>query len=439
MTLYDRKYNYNEKNMSLCEINCTLKYYDSNISKVICDCKIKLTLLTYDDLTENNFLNKIENSQSKTNFNIMKCYNSFSSEDIKNNSGFYTLLIIIIFFIIVMIIFCCKGYKSLEDKIDEVIYNKFRNKKRIKTEKIIKNDKIKINLKNKKRNKRKKDNTKSKINLLSKNLNKQNNDKDLLFMPTSRNDTIIKFDNDYELNNLSFIIAIKYDKRTFCDYYCSLIKMKQIIYFSFCDFNDYNSGIIKKFIFFLSFALHYTINALFFTDKTMHQIYVDEGEYNFSYQSINCFSSAIISTIILRIILVTLVLTEKSILEVKKQETEKSAKDKKKKVLKNIIIKYIIFTCLNFALLITFWYYLTCFNAVYINTQITLIINSIISFGFSLIYPFIINIFPSIFRFDAMKIKQNNLNKSNKKKKNITQMKKDTEYIYKASQILQIL
>ena len=32
LTLYDRKNNYNEKNMSLCEINCTLKYYDSNTS-----------------------------------------------------------------------------------------------------------------------------------------------------------------------------------------------------------------------------------------------------------------------------------------------------------------------------------------------------------------------------------------------------------------------
>ena len=71
--------------MSLCEANCTLKYYDSNASKVICDCKIKSNLLTYNDLTENNLLNKIDNSESKTNLNIMKCYNSISSEDIKTN------------------------------------------------------------------------------------------------------------------------------------------------------------------------------------------------------------------------------------------------------------------------------------------------------------------------------------------------------------------
>ena len=82
------------------------------------------------------------------------------------------------------------------------------------------------------------------------------------------NEEIIKYskenipdsENDYELNNLSYEDALKYDKRTCCDYYCSLIKNKQIILFTFCSFNDYNSGIIKKFMFFLSFALHYTIN-----------------------------------------------------------------------------------------------------------------------------------------------------------------------------------
>ena len=115
--------------------------------------------------------------------------------------------------------------------------------------------------------------------------------------------------------------------------------MKQIIYFSFCNFNDYNSGVIKKFIFFLSFALHYTINALFFTDKTMHQIYQNGGKYNFIHQFTNCFLSAVISTIILRIMLNALVLTEKSILEVKKQETKKLALDKKKKILKCIIVE----------------------------------------------------------------------------------------------------
>ena len=232
-------------------------------------------------------------------------------------------------------------------------------------------------------------------------------------------------ENDYEMNSLSFPDALKYDKRTCCEYYMSLIKNKQLFAFTFCTFNDYNSGIIKKFIFFLSFALHYTINALFFNDSNMHKIHEDEGKYNFSYQFPKILISAISSTFILRIILYTLVLTDKSVLEVKKQTTYNLAINMKKKVLKCTNIKLAIFFVLNFILLILFWFYLTCFNAIYENTQIYLIENTFISFGFSLIYPFIINIFPSVLRI-------NSLNKKNKSKKN-------ENCVYTISQFLQVL
>ena len=69
-----------------------------------------------------------------------------------------------------------------------------------------------------------------------------------------------------------------------------------------------------------------------------------------------------------------------------------------------------------------FWYYLTSFNAIYKNTQNYLIKNTCISFGFSLVYPFIINIFPMMIRMCA-----------------IHSAKKDNEYFYKESQILQYI
>ena len=201
---------------------------------------------------------------------------------------------------------------------------------------------------------------------------------------------------------------MKYDKRNCCEYYISLIKNKQIISFTFCTINDYNSGIIKKFIFFLSFALHYTINALFFNDSNMHQIYEDKGKYNFSYQYPKILISSISSIAILRIILITLILTDKNILQVKNQPTKNLAIKMKQKILKFINIKFAIFFILNFILLIIFGYYLTCFNGIYENTQIYLIESTFISFGFSLLYPFIINIFPSIFRVCSLDEKAKN-------------------------------
>ena len=231
----------------------------------------------------------------------------------------------------------------------------------------------------------------------------------------------VKPDTDYELNWLSYQEAITYDKRANCEYYGSLIKSKQLFIFTFCSFNDYNSGIVKKFMLFLSFALHYTVNALFFTESNMHQIYEDEGKFNFEYQLSNILYSAIISTFVLRLMLQILVLTDKDVLKVKQQETKPLAINMKKEILKYMKIKFTIFFVLNFILLGLFWYYLTCFNAIYRNTQVYLIKNTFISFGFSLFYPFIINIFPTLIRMCS-------IHSSNK----------DQEYFYKFSQFVQL-
>ena len=117
-----------------------------------------------------------------------------------------------------------------------------------------------------------------------------------------------------------------------------------------------------------------------------------------------------------------LILTDKDISEIKRQETKNLALNMKKTKLKNMKIKILIFFILNFILLGFFWYYLTCFNAIYKNTQVYLIINTFISFGFSLFYPFIINIFPMIIRMCS-------IHSSNKNQK----------CIYKLSQIIQLI
>ena len=233
---------------------------------------------------------------------------------------------------------------------------------------------------------------------------------------------LIKPDTDYEFNWLSYEDALRYDKRSSCEYYISLIKNKQLFLFTFCSFNDYNSGVIKKFMLFLSFALHYTVNALFFDDSNMHQIYEDEGKFNLGYQIPYILFSMIISNLIMRLMLHFLVLTDKDILQVKLQPNKKAAINMKPKKLKCMKKKFAIFFILNFILLILFWYYLTSFNGIYQNTQTYLIENTFISFGLSLIYPFIINIIPVVIRMSA-------IHSSNK----------DQQYFYKVSQILQII
>ena len=468
MTLYERKNEYNVNNMSLCEANCIYKGYNSNTSQVGCDCQIKSNLTYNDDIiNQNDLLNKMDTSKSSNNLGVTQCFTG-STEQIKSNSAFYLLLFIIALLIIIFIIFYCKGYGALETQIDNEIHYMFKDKKDIKkidklntqtrtrelsllninnvnnfnnVNNLARNRKINLNRPSKniksKKNKNLSNIKKNNNKFLKKNNNKMNNKRNNNNNIKNKKNNLTKTNtkpnkvqninqkkkrfNDYELNWLKYNEAIQYDKRTCSDYYCSLIKNKQLFIFTFFSFNDYNSGIIKKFIFFLSFALHYTTNALFFNDETMHQIYEDHGEFNFSYQIPKIAISAFISTLVLRIMLHALILTDKNVVEVKKQSNYNMAVKKKKEILKCIIIKYIIFFILNLILLILFWYYLTSFNAVYQNTQVYLIENTCISFALSLFYPFIINIFPALLRMNSLT------------------KKADKSCLYKFSQILELI
>ena len=70
--------------------------------------------------------------------------------------------------------------------------------------------------------------------------------------------------NDEELNNLEYLLAIEYDKRTYFQYYCSLLKKKQLILFSFFPNTDFNLLPLKISLFFMSFAIYFTIHGFFF-------------------------------------------------------------------------------------------------------------------------------------------------------------------------------
>ena len=127
----------------------------------------------------------------------------------------------------------------------------------------------------------------------------------------NKNKTAMNY-NDYELNSLDYKEALKIDKRTYLQYYLSLLRMKHILIFTFYTSNDYNSIIIKICLLLFSFSLYITVNSLFFTDSTIHKIYVDEGNFNFIYQIPQILYSTII-TLLLNTTLSYFSLTQKNI------------------------------------------------------------------------------------------------------------------------------
>ena len=134
--------------------------------------------------------------------------------------------------------------------------------------------------------------------------------------------------------------------------------------------------------------------------------------------------SSLIS-IVLNSLLKFLALSQEEIIKLKKMKNKKMKEDlnKKEDELKDKLhIKFIAYFFISTIFLFVFWYYLSMFCAIYRNTQIHLISDTLISLGLSLIYPFGIYLLPGLFRIPALSNKKNKRN-----------------YLYQISKLLQML
>ena len=303
--------------------------------------------------------------------------------------------------------------------------NKFSNFKTIKIEKKFKNDKKfkkksilfgnvyqekNINKTNslkappKKSEKKEKDRNKknNKNDLINETINTEEDKNKAIYFNEKQKQKIrdILKRNDDELNSLSYKEALKYDKRNFFQFYFSLLKSKHL-FITLLESRDYNSRIIKLFLCFYSFSFGYAINALFFDDDTMHKIHEDGGEFNLWYQLPQIIYSTVISYI-LENILYFLAISENDILSIKREKIIERVGKKGKDTLGRLHCKFFFFFIISFIFLLVFWYYLSCFCAVYRNTQYHLIKDTLISFGTSLLYPFGLYLLPPIFRIPAL-------------------------------------
>ena len=215
------------------------------------------------------------------------------------------------------------------------------------------------------------------------------------------------FFTSQELNAMNYQEALKYDKRTFLQYYWSLIKKKQLILFTFINNDDYNLVIIKLALFLFSFSLYLTINGFFFKDEDMHEYYKTNGIYDIITEIPKIFYSTLVTAVI-NMILKTLSLSESAILEFKKVTNIDNARIMSRKIWFCIKTKIALFCILSFLLMSFFWYYISCFCAVYKNTQKILIKDTLLSFCLSMLYPFGLNLLPGFFRIPALRSRKKN-------------------------------
>ena len=138
----------------------------------------------------------------------------------------------------------------------------------------------------------------------------------------------------------------------------------------------------------------------------MNKLYENYGEYDFIYQIPQLLYSLFLSGII-NTLLKKLSLTEKEFFAIKQETKNIDIKEKAIKARKNIKIKLALFFIISFLHMFFFWYFICCFCAVYSNTQLILIQDTLISFAFSMLYPFGLYLLPGIFRISALRAKKN--------------------------------
>ena len=208
--------------------------------------------------------------------------------------------------------------------------------------------------------------------------------------------------DDFELNNLEYIEAIEHDKRNFIKTYWSILKREHIIIFTFFIRNDYNLVHIKFSRFFFLICTDMAMNVFFFTDDSMHKVYKNYGKYDIIQQIPQIIYSTIVSQV-LELILCYLSLTDKHFYQIKEVENAQKNLEIIFKILRCVQFKLAGFYIFTFIFFVFYWYLVASFCAVYQNTQITFIKDSISSFLFGLLYPFILYIFPALLRYLALK------------------------------------
>ena len=135
------------------------------------------------------------------------------------------------------------------------------------------------------------------------------------------------------------------------------------------------------------------MNVFFFSDDSMHRIYIDYGKYNFIQQIPQIIYSIIVSRL-LEVFLCYLSLKDKHYYHIKALKNQEINKTFVSKILKCAKLKLIGFFAFTLILFAFYWYFISAFCAVYQNNQGVFIKDSFSSFLTGVLFPFALYLFP---------------------------------------------
>ena len=134
--LNDRKQEFVNNNLSLCENGCNYTGYDQDMKQSSCNCSIKNKMDLISDIVNNpnklsNNFNSDNGGSSSSSIVTIKCTkNLFSKEGLKNNISSYILIIFIFTFLLCLVLFLKCGYPLLNNDINDIIKEKEKIEKK---------------------------------------------------------------------------------------------------------------------------------------------------------------------------------------------------------------------------------------------------------------------------------------------------------------------
>ena len=435
-----------------CQPNCKFSSYLSNSLYMNCTCNV----ITDNNIIEDKKFNgkilykSFYDVLKYSNFRILKCYNSVFTKNIfQKNFGSIIILINFAFYLSFLIVFIIKGISPLKNSIKKIISSKINERSFNKKDKVgnklikyvkenpVKKTKSSVNYKSKKlglkkhfhkininyKFKKHMSIKKNKV-ISSKSELKQSNSKYIInisqcfpMQNSEERNKRNKLLNTFELNSLEYNEAIIYDKRSFIKTYSDFLRREHLIIFTFFVCNDYNLVYIKYTRFIFLVVTDMAMNVFFFSDDSMHKIFLNYGKYDFVQQIPQILYTTIISNL-LETFLCYLSLTDKYIYQIKNL-SKSFQRDSAFNILRCIEIKLVNFYIFIFILFIFYWYLVSAFCAIYKNTQIIFLKDALSSFIFGNILPFIIYLFPTTLRIISLKSQKHKL-----------------EYLFKLSNII---
>ena len=459
-------------NITLCDEGCENKGVNLTTMESICQCQFRDIMSN--ELIEGNALisgalDEITDFLSNSNLNVLKCYkNVFRKEYFIKNIGGYIFLFIIVSEVILIIIFFIDGIPKIINYVNNLTENfiAFNDKKNILKNKNDNNESNKkINYPPKKNDKNDKnkillitnDNIKrrksipintvdGRIELSSKALNndaflKATKSKNLLKNNFIRNVEIsnniqetnsnspnnqLKKEKDFDIDmeeylkqdfdDMDFEDALKYDNRTFYDFYCDRFNENQIIVNTFFHKENIKPMPIKILLLLLNIDLYFVVNGLFFSEEYISELYnstEEEKFFTFLPRSISRFFYTTIVGVIIGTIIDCIFVEEKKIKNIFLREKDNITQLKHEVTLftKSIKRNYIIFIIICLFISIISWYYVCCFNNVFQSVRVEWIKSSLIIIIIFQIISILTGLIEAILRLISFKYKSERIYK----------------------------